>query len=180
MADIPLWMLIGLPGSGKSTWAQQFQQASGAIAVISTDQIRAELFGHEATQGPWPRVWSQVTQELQWVVSQAQQQTVPGAIYDATNAQRKVRRRVIQTALAMGFTRLLAVWVDVPLEECLKRNQTRSRQVPSEVIRAMHRQLSGAPPHPDEGFAAVYRLCPNCLGGEALNLPTVDGSQLNG
>jgi predicted kinase len=156
--DIPLWLLIGLPGSGKSSWAGHFRQVAPAIAYISTDQIRGELFGNEAIQGPWPQVWGRVQQEFQAAVQQTHEGRLSGALYDATNVQRRGRRRVIQTAQSLGFTRLLAVWFDLPLAECLQRNQGRSRQVPPDIIETMSRQLSGAPPHPAEGFAAVYRL----------------------
>lgn len=158
--DIPLWLLIGLPGSGKSTWAKHFRQTGPAIAYISTDQIRQQLFGHEATQGPWPQVWQRVIHEWQQAVQQTRQGGMHGALYDATNAQRRGRRQVIKTAQALGFTRLVAVWLDVPLADCLRRNQGRSRQVPTEIIQAMSRQLNGAPPCSEEGFAAVYRLRP--------------------
>ena len=156
--DIPLWLLIGLPGSGKSTWARHFLLASPAIAYISTDQIRSELFGDETIQGPWPQIWQRVQQDFQIVVQQTDEGQLSGALYDATNVQRRGRRRVIQAAKSSGFTRLLAIWLDVPLATCLERNQRRPRQVPANIISAMSRQLAGAPPHPDEGFAAVYRV----------------------
>ncbi|MGD1941737.1 MAG: AAA family ATPase [Leptolyngbyaceae cyanobacterium] len=157
-AEIPLWLLIGLPGSGKSTWANQFHQSAPSLVVISTDQIRAQLFGHAATQGPWLQVWHRVTEQLQETVEHTRQGHVTGAIYDATNMQRQGRRTVIQAARAAGFTRLLAVWFDLPTPLCLHRNEQRSRQVPPDVIETMARQLAGAPPHCDEGFDALYRL----------------------
>lgn len=91
-------------------------------------------------------------------VRQSQEGELHGALYDATNVRRRDRRRVMQTAQSLGFTRLLAVWFDVPLGICLQRNQGRSRQVPPAVIATMSRQLAGAPPQPEEGFAAIYRL----------------------
>lgn len=157
-AEISLWLLIGLPGSGKSTWAQQFNRSVPSLVIISTDQIRAQLFGHATTQGPWLQVWHAVTGQLQATVEQAQQGAITGAIYDATNVQRQGRRTVIQAARAAGVTRLSAVWLDVPIALCLQRNEQRSRQVPTDVIETMARQLAGAPPHCDEGFDALYRL----------------------
>ena len=156
--DLTLWLLIGLPGSGKSTWAKAFRATNAPIALISTDQIRGELFGNEATQGPWLQVWATVVERLQQTAQQTQAGQLRGAIYDATNAQRRGRRQVMRQAQAAGFTRLLAVWFDVPLAACLTRNQQRSRQVPPAVIQTMARQLDGAPPHCDEGFDAVYQL----------------------
>ncbi|MEM6517952.1 MAG: AAA family ATPase [Cyanobacteria bacterium P01_C01_bin.70] len=159
-SDIPLWLLIGLPGSGKSTWAGSFQTAGGAIAVISTDRIRGELFADEAIQGPWPLVWDKVKLQLQDAIAQTQQGQLAGTVYDATNTKRQGRRQLIETAQALGFNRILAVWLDVPLAECLRRNERRSRQVPPAVIHTMARQLAGAPPDCTEGFNALYRLQP--------------------
>jgi predicted kinase len=156
--DIPLWIMIGLPGSGKSTWAARFSRNTPPLALIATDQIRQALFGEEAIQGPWMCVWTRVTHDLQQAVWQTRQDLLAGAIYDATNTQRQDRQIVLQTARRLGFTRLMAVWCDSPLAICLDRNQRRSRHVPEAVIQTMARQLAGAPPHCDEGFDAVYRL----------------------
>ncbi|NEQ46114.1 MAG: AAA family ATPase [Leptolyngbya sp. SIOISBB] len=171
---MPLWLLIGLPGSGKSTWAEHFRQSGPEIAYVSTDQIRRQLFGGEAIQGSWPQVWQRVIHEWQQAVQQTRQGKIYGALYDATNTQRQGRRQVIKTAQVLGFTKFIAIWLDVPLADCLKRNQGRSRQVPTDVIQAMSRQLIGAPPHPDEGFAAVYRLCPNRLPPREESLASAD------
>ena len=156
--DVPLWLLIGLPGSGKSTWASHFNQSAPPLAIISTDQIRAQIFGNAATQGPWLQVWHRVTEQLRATAEQTRQGHISGAIYDATNGQRQGRCTVIQAAQAAGFTRLLAVWLDAPTALCMHRNGQRSRQVPTDVIETMARQLAGAPPHCDEGFDALYRL----------------------
>ncbi|MEM1290814.1 MAG: AAA family ATPase [Cyanobacteria bacterium P01_H01_bin.162] len=174
--DIPVWLLIGLPGSGKSTWASHFNQSAPPLVIISTDQIRAQLFGHAATQGPWPQVWHSVNGQLQTTVQQAQQGNISGAIYDATNVQRQGRHTVIQAARAAGFTRLSAVWFDVPTALCLQRNRQRSRQVPTDVIETMARQLAGAPPHCDEGFDALYRLQ---YSDEAIATTAVPPNRIN-
>ena len=47
-----LILLIGLPGSGKSSLAEQLVAQSPGSAIISTDAIRAQLFGDEGIQGP--------------------------------------------------------------------------------------------------------------------------------
>ncbi|RMG08866.1 MAG: hypothetical protein D6728_13705 [Cyanobacteria bacterium J055] len=43
--------LIGLPGSGKSTFAAQLDSLNDESIIISPDRIRAELYGNESIQG---------------------------------------------------------------------------------------------------------------------------------
>ncbi len=154
-------MLIGLPGSGKSTWASHFVQAGHPFVVISTDQIRADLYGDESIQGNWQGIWQEVTRRLEWALGATQAGAIAGVVYDATNTQRGARRQVLQQARSLGYTRCIGVWVDVPVSLCLARNAQRSRQVPEAVIETMARRLAAAPPHWDEGFDALVRLGAN-------------------
>lgn len=147
-----LVLLIGLPGSGKSSLAQRLLVRHPHWLLISTDTIRGKLFGDEAVQGPWLQVWAQVQQQFQQAV-----RAEKTAIYDATNTQRRHRREVIVSAREAGFKRILGVWLDTALELCLQRNQQRYRQVPPEIILQMHRQLLGAPPSCQEGLDHLIR-----------------------
>lgn len=139
-----LILLIGIPGSGKSSLAAGLQQAG--CAVVSTDQIRAALFGDAAVQGDWRLIWQRVEQDLRAAIGSG---TV---VYDATNTRRSARRAVIRLARAIGYNRVTGLWLNPPLEVCLARNQQRTRQVPEAVIRRMHRQLWSAPPKLCEGL----------------------------
>ncbi|MGB3536512.1 MAG: AAA family ATPase [Microcoleaceae cyanobacterium] len=142
-----LIMMIGLPGSGKSFLAQQLLKLHPSYHLISTDAIRAQLFGHESIQGPWLAIFTQIKQQFQQAVTQT-----AGAIYDATNAQRRHRRDLIQLARESGFNPIIGIWVQTSVEQCLQRNQHRSRQVPQEIILKMHRQLCDAPPSLTDGL----------------------------
>lgn len=148
-----LFILIGLPASGKSTLAKDIIIRYPGCKLISTDAIRAQLFGDEAIQGPWLQVWNQVQQQFQEAVGQ----TSP-AIYDATNAQRRRRKEVIDFARETGFSYIIGLWLDKSLELCLERNKQRHRQVPEEVIMKMYRQLSDAPPSCEEGLDKLKRI----------------------
>jgi predicted kinase len=141
-----LILLIGIPGSGKSSLADQLQQFG--YRVISTDQIRAQLFGDPAIQGDWPQIWAEVERQLRTV-----SQTQAGlAVYDATNVRRQGRRQLIRLAQSIGFTEIIGLWLHPPLRLCLERNRQRWRQVPEAVIRRMERQLWSAPPKRAEGL----------------------------
>lgn len=153
-----LVLLIGLPGSGKSTLTQHLLQRSDQRRVIATDAIRQQLFGDEALQGAWYQVWREVQQQLQQAAWQLKQQQLTEVIYDATNTARRQRRLLIAIARDFGYSRITGLWLDVPLALCLQRNQQRSRQVPEAVILRMARQLSGAPPSLEEGLDQLIRL----------------------
>lgn len=154
----PFWLLVGLPGSGKSTWAAQFVTANPGFRIVSTDAIRAELFGNEAIQGTWLAVWSVVQQRWrQGLVDMAGGQ-LEGLIYDATNTRRRQRRTVITVARSLGFSPIIIYWFDAPLNLCLWRNRRRSRRVPEEVIIRMARQLTGAPPAIGDGADRMLRV----------------------
>ena len=159
-------LLIGLPGSGKSFLAAQIQQACPDRPIVSTDAIRAELFGNAAEQGSWSLIQQEVQQQLQQAAIAIRTGRSSAAIYDATNVRRGYRRAAIATARTAGFQQIIGIWLDTPLPLCLQRNQQRDRQVPEAVIRKMHRQLRGAPPHLNDGFDRLVKSSseiPLCL-----------------
>jgi predicted kinase len=148
-----LFLLIGLPASGKSTLTKQLLAQCPQMSLISTDAIRGQLFGCEAVQGPWLLIWLEIERQFQQAIA-----TANTAIFDATNAQRRHRREVIALARESGFTQIRGIWVDTPVWLCLARNKRRSRQVPEEIILRMHRQLRDAPPSLEEGLDSLIRL----------------------
>ena len=156
-----LILLIGLPGSGKSTFAQHLVTQSPKSQVISTDAIRAQLFGDEAIQGSWLPVWKQVQKQFSYAVEQINLGNITRAVYDATNAARKYRRRAIELARRTGFTEIIGIWLDTPVQLCLERNCRRQRQVPEAIILQMQRQLQDAPPTLAEGLDRLIRYPPN-------------------
>lgn len=155
---VPLLMLVGIPGSGKSTWARDFVLANPRYRVVSTDALRVQLYGDEAVQGDWLRIWQRVVTHWQQGITAIQRGELDGVIYDATNARRRHRREAIAAARQAGFTSITLVWFDLPLSLALERNRGRSRQVPADIIAAMHRQLQGAPPSVQEGVDRVLVL----------------------
>jgi predicted kinase len=155
---IGLILLIGLPGSGKSTLAARLQRQSDQRQLISTDAIRAHLFGDEAIQGPWLQVWREVGCQFRSSVQQILSGQMAEAIYDATNVVRKQRRQAIALARRSGFTHITGIWLNPALEVCLARNHQRDRQVPEAVILQMHRRLWGAPPAIADGFEVLIEV----------------------
>ena len=96
-------VLIGPPASGKSTLARTLAPLLTAAGdspalVLSTDAIRAEVFGDAAVQGPW----IDIQQRLQQRLIEAVAAGIPVMI-DATHA------RHVGPNLAEGFATLCAI-----------------------------------------------------------------------
>lgn len=51
-----LFMMIGIPASGKTSLAEQIAKSEGA-EIVSSDSIRKELYGDESIQGDSNKVF---------------------------------------------------------------------------------------------------------------------------
>ena len=139
-------VLVGLPGSGKSTWA-----AAQPITVLSSDTIRQLLAGDATNQ----QIHKEVFRTLRFLLRRRLELGAPATIIDATNLLPIHRKPFIKLAHSLGAD-AEAVYFDTPLEECLRRNATRSRVVPPEVITALAAKLR--PPTPAEGFTKIHHI----------------------
>ena len=147
-----LIILVGLPGSGKSSYAEQFKAVDDAICtgvtvIHSSDAIREELFGNAGSQENNARVFElmrkRTTEDLR------ADKTV---IYDATNVTRKARKSAIACAHPTHDTvECHIVWAEP--EECIRRDGLRDRKVGSAVIDKMLRRWQS--PWLDEGFDKI-------------------------
>ena len=147
--NIQCSLLVGIPASGKSTYAKQLATIQGAV-IVSTDVIRSKLYGNEEVQGNW----SEIERELHRLIKHHVALNVP-VIVDATHTKPEHRKPLLNLSSHIKWA---CYWLDADLSECLERNQTRSRTVPSHVIRAMHKQLKLTPPTKSEGFTNVYQM----------------------
>lgn len=139
-------VLVGLPGSGKSTWVAE----QGGIA-ISSDELRRWLRDDATDQSIHGLVFRLMRDFVRMRITLG----APVTYVDATNLTRKHRRPFIKIAEHMGCV-CEAVFFDLPVEECIRRNETRARQVPPDAIRAMAERLQA--PSETEGFARTTIL----------------------
>lgn len=141
-----LIVLVGLPGSGKSTWV-----ARQRWTALSSDHLRELLLDDATAQAANAEVFRHLRALVRSRLRLGRETTV----IDATNLTRKERRVWVRIARELG-AEVEAVWFDVPVEECKRRNLARSRVVPGEAIDRLAAKFS--PPQLSEGFARVVAV----------------------
>jgi len=155
-------MMVGLPASGKSTYAKELSEKENAI-IHSSDSIRKELYGDESIQGDNHKIFrllhSRIKEDLK---------AGKNVIYDATNINSK-RRRGFLTELNNIDCDKICVIVAIPYEECLRRNSLRDRKVPEEVIKKMY--LNWNTPYWFEGwdYIEIYNSDSNCMFSSVMH-----------
>src|SRR5450755_4243910 len=120
-------VLVGLPGSGKSSYLEQM-----GVRGLSSDGIRRQLADDETDQTIHVRVF----ETLRYLLEQRLAIGRPVTYIDATNLIPEERRPYLEIGRAWGCE-VEAIFFDVPLEECLRRNARRTRVVPGEALAKM-------------------------------------------
>jgi len=142
----------GLPASGKTTWAKQYQATEAPRAArVNRDDLRRVMHGG-LVGANWAERQVSVAQRA--AVEELLRAGVD-VICDDTNLRARVVRDFAGIAAECGADFEVKDFTDVPLEVCLERDATRPEpdRVGEEVIRGMHqRYLAGRPlplPLPD-------------------------------
>lgn len=113
--------------------------------------MRATLTGDETTQS----VNRQVFSALREMLRRRLEMRAPVTIIDTTALSPWERRCWVRMG-QLHDCEVEAVYFDVPLEECLRRNALRDRRVPEEAVRRMAARLQ--PPTLAEGFDRIRRM----------------------
>ena len=130
-----LWILVGIPGSGKSTWAKREANKETDI-IISRDEIRFSLLNENDEYFSKEKlVWKTFIKEIQKAIDENKE----NIFIDATHLNR-INRDKVQNALNIpDHYNVYAACFITPLDVCLERNAGRTGRafVPEEVIRDM-------------------------------------------
>jgi predicted kinase len=135
--------MVGLPGSGKSTYLERL-----GVTPLSSDAVR-HLLADDATD---QTIHGRVFATIRYLLRQRLAIGRAATYVDATHLTPGERRPYVKIARQYGCD-VEAVFFDVPLEVCIARNRGRARVVPVEAMRKMAAKL--VPPKEAEGFRWV-------------------------
>jgi predicted kinase len=136
-----LTMTVGLPASGKTTWARARQLADPELVLVSKDELRAML--HSSRWSPANE--RQVLALRDAVVTDALARGRSVIVHD-TNLDPVHRDELGALAAVHGAPLVVRSFTDVGLDECIARDAARAHPVGEDVIRAMWRRFLADPP----------------------------------
>lgn len=143
-----LIMLIGIPGSGKTTHSVELSKKYNA-KVISSDKVRQTYIGIDE-KDVFPTVYRLCIEELK---------NGNNVIIDATHITPKVRKRTFDSLDQYGIHYdKVAIYFDTPVEECVRRVAIRNQDpnelfLPLEVIESYGKNI--IMPTKEEGFEVI-------------------------
>lgn len=138
-----LILTVGIPGAGKSTWVKNYLKQYPLTFVISTDEIRKELFGSSVCN---PLQSEQVHDEARKRVKNIlddpnsydeNHPLGPTIVVDSTNCAVEEWQKYKR----LGATLMAGKYFNVNPEEAMKHQITRKRIVPLDVLQQKWKKL---------------------------------------
>lgn len=140
-------MMCGLQGSGKSTLAKKLAKKYNGI-VLSSDQIRKNLYGDENIQKDHHKVFEIMDNRAKQLLSEG-----INVIYDSTNTNMKRRKHLINHEIR-NADEYKIYYMNKQVEGIKYHNRNRDRVVPETVIDKTYKRLQI--PIKSEGWDEVH------------------------
>lgn len=153
--DKPIaYVLVGLPGSGKSSWAEGHPDK---LPIASTDAF-IEKFAKKkkiSYAEAFETEYQKAVEDIKKQVAKFTKKPVP-FIWDQINLKRE-ERKAIHKRLE-DTHRVVYVCFMIPLSECLRRHETRARDGGNIVDAARIKKLASITVFPEPGEEPFYKL----------------------
>jgi predicted kinase len=129
------YILIGAPGSGKSTWGKKFVTDNPGVVRLCPDEFRAKFGTGESDQSVSAQAFSATRVGMEHALNSGKD-----VLIDATNMHHKGRKDFLVIAKKYNATKIAIVF-EAAREILIERNQKRGaeggRVVPDNVIDRM-------------------------------------------
>lgn len=151
-----LHIMVGIPGSGKSTYSERLAKEIGATRV-SLDELMESMRkgGGRAMMMGGGRGREMAMQRIGEAILQGD------VVYDFTNVHERDWRRYMECC--PHGTKFKLYWFDISPDEAMRRQELRTRKVPEPVLRMMWMAMN----------AAKKRIAANFSSGDVTYI-TVD------
>lgn len=141
-----IFILMGVPCSGKSFVANEMREEFPDAVYLNADTLRKVMTGDISDQSQNNLVFRVFDYMLEYFMLLEKD-----IIIDNCNVKKSYRKKYIEAAKENGYE-VLGIVLDTPLEICLERNEKRERKVPQEVIEKFDFMLRQNFPSKEEGF----------------------------
>ena len=164
-----LYVMVGLPGSGKSYWANKLyidnEQLHEPTVILSSDAYRKKLYGDESDQTHNNEVFCELYHDMRKYLLDGK-----SVIFDATNTTLKARRRIFNEIHGIeNINYIIAYVICPPIEKCYEQNNMRERRVQNYVIDKFYRSFQF--PQKFEGFDMIWINDGNTFYDEGDDIP---------
>lgn len=154
-----LFIMVGVPGSGKSTFAKEkILKENENTIYVSRDEIRFSYIGcNDAYFAKEKDVFRDYIDKIQAGLDEGK-----NVIADATHLNIKSRHKLLFSLHLNDNIDVVTFYMKTPLDVCLKRNQKREEKyrVPEDVIRKMYNTL--ITPRADEYDNMIRHIVSSC------------------
>lgn len=144
-----LFMLVGLPGSGKSFTAKVLSRKNNA-EIIESDAYREKLYGDASIQGDNNKLFEKIHKDVFDLLNNG-----VNVIFDATNISYKHRIALLRKIEKLPIEKICYL-LATELRICSERNKGRDRVVPDYVLDRMWKSFTV--PQYREGFDKIEIL----------------------
>ena len=130
-------MLVGIPASGKSTFAQKLKEKEEDVKIVSSDSLRKEIFGDINHQGDNDKLFAKMNDLVREKLSKGKD-----VVLDSTNLYFKRRKHLLNYVYNNYYDEAICYYMNIPIEIAHKRNIKRNkkikeRQVPETLVKDM-------------------------------------------
>ena len=149
-----LWLMCGVPGSGKSTWVQNHKNFfAEKVAIISRDEIRFSLLKEDDNYfSKEKEVWNEYIAKAKKSLKEN-----TDTVLDATHLNEKSRGKILRAlGNSLKGVEINIIVINSGLKRALEQNNLRTglSLVPSDQIKRMYSSMTI--PTIEEGFDNIY------------------------
>ena len=147
-------LMVGIPGSGKSTYVKREADALKAdgntVATISRDYYRKKLVGDTNNSTLYFSHEKEVFKQFVEDINNCLEVGIDYIFIDATHISKASRAKILRSLRPDPLTELEVVVLNPSVDECLRRNSLRTgfELVPPAAIRKMYKDMEF--PTPEE------------------------------